>query len=143
VTNEWSGLFLGIIAVAVTVMALVQVGIIVYGARLMRRVDGLTSQIEGEIKPVLAKLNTATDEASRAVSLAKAQVERADKLFANLSQRAEATAVALQSAVLAPAREGFALVAGVRAAVGAIQDVRRERGARSSRADEEDPLFIG
>jgi len=37
--NEWSGVFLGIIALAVSVMAIVQVGVVVFGARLAKRVE--------------------------------------------------------------------------------------------------------
>jgi hypothetical protein len=144
VTSEWSGVFLGIIALAVSIMAGVQIGMIVYGARLMRRVESLSTQVESEIKPMLARLNAASDDAAQAVSLAKAQMVRADRLFATVSQRVEATAAALQTAVLAPAREGFALVAGVRAAVGAIQGVRRSRADGGSlKHEDEDPLFIG
>ena len=35
--SDWGVVFLGIIAAAVTVMAGIQVGVIVYGARLARR----------------------------------------------------------------------------------------------------------
>jgi hypothetical protein len=55
--NDWSGVFLGIIALAVTVMAVVQVGVIVFGARLARRVEQLVVQIDRDIKPLVANLN--------------------------------------------------------------------------------------
>jgi hypothetical protein len=142
--SDWSTVFLGVIAVAVTVMAAIQVGIVVYGGKLARRVDALTTQVEREIKPLLAHLTTIGEEAARASTLAAAQVERVDRLFADVSLRVEETAHAVQSAIVAPAREGLALISGVRAAFDAIRGVRQ--GSAPSRAtshDDEDPLFIG
>jgi len=55
--NEWSGVFLGIIALAVSVMAIVQVGVVVFGARLANRVEQISQQVDREIKPLLVNLN--------------------------------------------------------------------------------------
>lgn len=142
--SDWSTVFLGVIAVAVTVMAAIQVGIVVYGGRLARRVDALTTQVEREIKPLLAHLTTIGEEAARASTLAAAQVERVDRLFADVSLRVEETAHAVQSAIVAPAREGLALISGVRAAFDAIRGLRQGAApARTTAHDDEDPLFIG
>ena len=142
--SDWSTVFLGVIAVAVTVMAAIQVAIVVYGGRLARRVDALTTQVEREIKPLLAHLTTIGEEAARASTLAAAQVERVDRLFADVSLRVEETAHAVQSAIVAPAREGLALISGVRAAFDAIRGVRQGSApARATAHDDEDPLFIG
>ena len=43
--TDWSAVFLGVIALAVSVMAAIQVGIVVYGAKLARRVDALATQV--------------------------------------------------------------------------------------------------
>lgn len=142
--TDWSAIFLGVIALAVSVMAAIQVGIIVYGARLARRVDGLAAQVDREIKPLLTHLNAIGEEAARATALAAAQVERVDRLFADVTQRVEETATAVQSAIVAPAREGLALLSGVRAAFEALKGVRRAGApAHAPAADEDDPLFIG
>ena len=141
---DWNVVFLGIIAVAVTVMACVQVGVIVFGARLVRRVDRIAAQIDGEIKPLLTNLNRVGEDAARAAQLAAAQVERVDQLFANVAMRVEDTAASLQSAIIAPAREGFAVLSGVRAAFGALREMRSASApARSARHDDEEALFIG
>ena len=141
---DWNVVFLGIIAVAVTVMACVQVGVIVFGARLVRRVDRIASQIDGEIKPLLANLNRVGEDAARAAQLAAAQVERVDQLFANVAMRVEDTVASLQSAIIAPAREGFAVLSGVRAAFAALREMRSASApARSARHDDEEALFIG
>ena len=138
----WTPVFLGVIALAVTVMAALQVGMVVYGARLARRVTDLADRVEREASPVLASLQTVGADAARAAALAAAQMERADRLFADVSQRIQETTVVLQESVVAPAREGAAVVAGVRAALAALRDVR-SGVRRQRRVDEEDPLFIG
>jgi hypothetical protein len=133
---------LGIIALATLVMALVQVGAIVFVGRLARRVDALADKVEQEVKPLLSNLAQVAEDAARSSSLAAAQIERADQLFANLVQRADETFTLVQAAIITPAREGRALLSGVRAAIMAFRELRAER-ARRSRFEEEDPLFIG
>ena len=142
--NDWSGVFLGIIALAVTVMAVVQVGVIVFGARLARRVESLADQLDRDIKPLIANLNVVGQEAARAAELATAQVQRVDQLFGDIALRVEETADSLQTAIIAPAREGMALVQGVKAAFAALKEIRSATGpSRAASHDEEDPLFIG
>ena len=142
--TDWTLVFLGIIALSVFVMAAIQVGALVYGARLARRVDALTERMEREVTPVFAHLQTLSAEAARASTLAAQQVERADRLFADLSVRVEDTMAAVQSAVITPAREGLAVVAGLKAALGALRDLKASPGGRGrGRADDDDPLFIG
>jgi len=135
--------FLGIIALAVAVMAAIQIGAIIVAARVAKRVDRLASQIEQDIRPVFENLSAMTADAARAASLAATQVERADRLFDDLAQRVDVTLNTLQHRVLGPAREGAALLAGLRAALGAFRDPREARRKRPSAVDEEDALFIG
>lgn len=137
---------LAVIAVAVMVMAVVQVGAIVAGVRAARRLEEITQEIRTEIRPVVANLATLTAEAHRAANLATAQMERLDRLFGELVQRVERTVASAQQALAGPAREGMAIVSGIRAAVAAIQDLRETTRRRSARAvpfEEEESLFIG
>jgi hypothetical protein len=139
---------LAVIAVAVAVMAIVQVGAIIAGLRVARRVEQLTSELESGVKPLIANLTALSAEASKAATLASAQVERFDKVVADLAQRMDQTMAAAQQFVSGPAREGMAIVAGVRAAVTAFQGLResaRRRTASRSIAleEEEESLFIG
>jgi len=142
--TDWTPVFLGIIALSVLVMAVIQVGAVVYGARLAKRVDLLTDRIEREVTPVFSHLQTMSAEVARASTLAAQQVERADRLFADVSVRLEETVAVLQSAVITPARQGFAVVTGLKAALGVFRE-RTDATARrrAGRADEDDPLFIG
>lgn len=136
-------LFLGIIAAAVAVMAAIQVGAIIVAARVAKRVDRLANQIEHDMRPMFQNLNVMTAEAARAASLAAAQVERADRMFEDLADRVDVTLNTLQNRVLGPAREGAALLAGLRAALSVFRDPRGARRKRPAVVEEEDALFIG
>lgn len=142
-TDVW----LGVIAVAVAVMALIQVGAILAAARLARRVDALTGQIEREVKPLMANLTSMSEEAARAASLAAGQVERVDGLLRDVVHRADDTLGAAQRFISGPARDGAAVVAGVRAAFAALRGIReassRRRAPSRMVSEEEDSLFIG
>ena len=143
-TDVW----LAIIAVAVAVMAAIQVGAIVLGLRLARRVDQLTTQVERDIKPLLQNITAISAEAQRAVQLATAQVERADRLFGDLAVSAERTMALAAQFVGGPAQKGFALFAAARAAMSAFRDLReasrrRPRDHRMASPDDEESLFIG
>lgn len=67
-----SDVFLGIIAVAVLVMAGIQVAAVVIAARLARRVDRFADRLEQDIRPVVASLQALTADAARATSVFKA-----------------------------------------------------------------------
>lgn len=136
-------IFLGVIALAVVVMAVIQVGAIIFAARLARRVDRLAGDLEREIKPLMVHLQTITADAARAAALATAQVERVDRLFGDLAARVERTLDAVQQTLLSPAREGFAVLSGIRAALAALREMREQAHRRPAGAEEEDPLFIG
>ena len=138
--SRWAEVFLGVIAAATLAMAIVQVGLIVVAGRLARRVDQLADQVEHELKPLFTNLNALGRDASRAVAVAAAQVERADRMFTDLTARIEQTVTLIQSNIIAPAREGRALFAAVRATIAALRDARRR--ARQGRGDDEDALFI-
>ena len=135
-------MFLGIIAFATLVMALVQVGSIVYGLSIARRVSRLLEQVETDMKPLLDNLSAMAGDAARASSLAVAQVERVDRMFTDLTNRIEDTASTVQRAVITPLREGAAIMAGIKAALGILKDVTGRPGP-AARTEDEDALFIG
>ena len=135
-------MFLGIIAVATLIMATVQVGLIVYGLSIVRRVSRLLAHVETDIKPLLDNLSAMAADAARASSLAVAQVERVDRIFTDLTNRIEETATTVQRAVITPLREGQAIMAGIRAALSILKDVTSRPGAVRRQEDEE-ALFIG
>lgn len=135
-TNTW----LGVIAVATLIIAIVQIGVLIVAAMLARRVAQLSRSFEQQVKPFFGHLNTIGREASRAASLATVQVERADRLFADVTGRVEHGLDSVQSAMNLPAREGAALLSAFRAAFSAFRNPP-PRPARP-RGDDEDALFI-
>jgi len=139
--TPWAHIFLGAIAVATVVMAVIQVGAIVYAGRLARRVERLVDQVELELKPMFGSLGAIARDASRASSLAVVQVERVDELFGDLAQRLTQTVAVLQDGLMGPAREGRAVLSGLRAAFAVIRSMRDDLRTRS-RGDDEDALFI-
>lgn len=138
---------LGIIALAVAVMAIVQVGAIVAGLRVARRVERLAADMETSVKPLLANLTTMSAEASRAAAVAATQVERIDKVFSEMAARVDQTLATAQAFIAGPAREGMAIVAGIRAAMSALHGIReasrRRSAARIAATEDEESLFIG
>lgn len=135
----WSQVFLGVIALATLTTAIVQVGLLIAASRVARRVEQLAHQFETDLRPTLVHVNAIGRDASRAVALATAQVERADRLFGEISRRVEETVAEVQNTVVGPAREGKAIFSAIKAALSVLHDARRR--ARQ-RAEDEDALFI-
>lgn len=140
--TESSELFLGVIALATLVMALIQVGAIIFAARLGRRVQQMITTIQEDVRPLLARANSVADDAAKTAAIASAQAQKIDRLVTDLTRRVEETSLVVQQAVVTPARETLALVAGVKAGIAALRGLREFRG-RAGRVEEEDPLFIG
>jgi hypothetical protein len=133
---------LGVIAAATLAIAIAQVGVMLVAGRLAKRVEQLSDQFEREIRPVFGHLNTIGRDVSRAAALATAQVERADKLFADFAVRVDQALNSVQASLSTPAREGRALLSAFRAAFQAIRELRQSGRNRQSRGDDEDALFI-
>jgi hypothetical protein len=133
-------LYLAIIAGAMLVSAIVQVGVVVAAGLLVRRISRLANQVEQELKPLFAHLNAIGRDASRAASLAVAQVERVDRLLGDATRKIEQTLNTVQKTIVAPAREGLALLSALRAAMDVLRDKRGR--ARQRGGEEEDALFI-
>ena len=113
----WAEVFLGVIALATLTMAAVQVGVIVYGWSVARRIDRLLSQVEQQMTPLAENLNAIARDAAHISTLAAGQVDRVDRLVTDLTGRIEHTATTVQDAVLRPLREGAAMMAGIKAAI--------------------------
>jgi hypothetical protein len=137
-----SELFLGIIALATLVMALIQVGAIIFAARLGRRVQQMMATIQDDVRPLIARATSVAEDASKTAALASSQAQKIDTLVSDLTRRVEETSILVQQAVVTPARETLALVAGIKAGLAALRGLRDFRG-RTGRVEEEDPLFIG
>ena len=140
--NPWSDVFLGIIAVATLAIAITQIAVIVAAGRVARRVERLADRLEQEVKPLFAHINAIGRDAARAAALATQQVERADRVFADLATRLETALDNAQTAIGKPVREGRALLGAFKAAIQALRDVRHGGRGRPRRGEDDDALFI-
>ena len=135
---------LGVIAVATAVMAASQLLVLLVIARLARRVDQVSTQLQREIGPLAERLRNVADNVQLATSLAAVQVERVDRLLSSATRRAEETMSVVQGVIVGPMREGLALVSALRGVIAAFRSFRSGDGGRGAgRFDDEDPLFIG
>jgi hypothetical protein len=139
---SWSETFLGVIAVATLLMSLVQIGAIVAILGIVRKGQETLTDLQRDVKPLIAKTTAIAEEASRTATVATIQAEKIDRLLTDLAKRIDETAGIVQQAIITPAREGMAIVAALKAGLTALQGFR-ERPRHSRTADEEDPLFIG
>ena len=140
---SWSEAFLGVIAAATFIMAVLQVGAVVVAARAMREAQKTLATVQQDIRPLIAKAHAVADEASKTASLATAQAQKVDRLLTELSSRVDYTSQVVQEAIVTPAREGLAIVAAVKATLVALRGFRELAPKHGRTADEEDPLFIG
>lgn len=122
--------FLGIIAVAVLVMAIIQVAAIVFAARAARRVGEALARLDEEMRPIIANLKSVSADAARISSVAAAQAEQAEQVLTRLRGRLEALLQAVQDAI----RRIFPWTTWWS---------RRADPRRRQPTEEEDALFIG
>jgi hypothetical protein len=114
----------------------------VFALRAARRVDEAVSRFEQKVAPIVANLQALTADAARASSVAATQVERATRMMTDLTRRIDDTAAAVQSSIVGPAREGYAIFQGILAALAAFR-AGPPNAKRSGATEEEDALFIG
>ena len=102
----------------------------------------MLASVRQEVRPVIDKATAVVDEASRTAGLATAQMQKVDRLVTDLTRRVDETSAVIQHAIVTPAREAGALVAGIKAALGGRRGMGQP-GRPGRHSEEEDPLFIG
>jgi len=137
--STWATVFLGIIAMATLVTAILQVVLLVAAAQLVRRVGRFVDIIEEDVRPLIASVSSIARDASRVASLAAAQVERADQALSNTVLRVEELLAHVQALVANTLRDGNTLMMGIRAVMAAI---RAFQGRRRRRSEDDEALFI-
>jgi hypothetical protein len=137
--STWATVFLGIIAMATLVTAILQVVLLVAAAQLVRRVGRFIDIIEEDVRPIIANVSSIARDASRVASLAAAQVERADQALSSTVHRVEELLAHVQGLVANTLRDGNTLMMGIRAVMAAI---RAFQGRRRRRGEDDDALFI-
>ena len=132
--------FLAMIAVAMLTTSILQVFVLVAAGLFVRRLQRLVDHLDRELKPVFESVQAIARDASRAASLATAQVERVDRAISDFLQALDRVTTVVQRVVSRPVTEGAAWFAAFRTIVGLFRDIRSSR--RRSRAEDEDALFI-
>lgn len=140
--TETGQVFLGIIAVATAVMALVQVAALIVLARVATQVRDVSATLQRDIRPLLIRATAIADEAQKTATLATAQAQKIDRLVTDLTNRVDETSLLIQQAIVTPVREGMALFSALKAGLAALRGLRDFRG-RPGAVDDEDALFIG
>ena len=140
--TDWSEAFLGVIAVATALMALMQIGTLVVLARVALQVRDVVATLNQDIRPLIARASAIADEAQKTATIAAAQAQKIDRLVTDLARRVDETSLVVQQAIIRPAREGMAIVAALKAGFGALKGFREMRG-RHGGVEDEDALFIG
>ena len=135
-TDVW----LGVIAVAVLVMAVAQVAVLIRLSQVAKETSTAARDLRRELTPLIEKAHRIADDAGRVSALALAQMERVDHVLSSTVRKIDDTVATVQSAIIGPVRQGAAVMAGVKAAL-AVFRARQDRG-RYGR-DDEDALFIG
>jgi len=143
-------LYLGLIAAAVVVMAVVQVVVVIATARAARNIGQAVSRLEQDVRPIVANLQTMSTDAARVSASVSTQVERMQKTVDAVldrvdtaSLRVEQTLQTIQDGILAPARQGFGILQAIRAFFSASRAPRRGPRSRPTPTEDEDALFIG
>ena len=137
-----SDVYLGLIAFGVLVMATIQVAAVVAAIRAARRAGEMAGRFERDVRPIIANLQKVSEEAARASAQAAAQVDRLDALVANVARRVEETAATVQQTILQPARDGLALLSGLKAVIASFREPREAPQRKEAQAPHDD-LFIG
>jgi hypothetical protein len=138
-------LYLGLIAVGVLVMAGIQVAALVSVTRAARRAGEMAARFEQDVRPIIVNLQKVSEEAARASAQAAAQVDRLDALVGNVARRVEETAAIVQQTILQPARDGLALLSGLKSVIASFREPRETPQAhpRKEAPEPQDDLFIG
>ena len=113
--------FLGVIAVATLVMALIQLGLVVGGIIAVKRVNEMLTRVEASAKPVLAHVDELIVDTKASLAAARSQVDRVERQTLHVLTRTEQAVQRVEGYLVAPAREGIALVAGARALLSAFR----------------------
>jgi hypothetical protein len=132
--------WLGVIAVAVLIMALVQVVVGLQLLKVAKDAAVTMQEFRTEVRPLIQKAHKVADDAGRVSAMALTQVERVDQLMATTALRIDDTLQIVQESLIAPVKQGAAVMAGLKAAI-AVFRARQDKG-RYGR-DDEDALFIG
>jgi hypothetical protein len=140
-----SDVFLGLIAAGVLLMAVGQVTAVILAVRATRRVGDALGRLEESVRPIVANVQQMSEDAARATAIASAQVARAERMMDEVSRKIDETMSMVQHTIITPARNGMAVLEGIKAAFGAFfgGGSSRRRSPGPAGIAEDDASFIG
>ena len=145
--TDWAVVFLGVMAVALVVMAAIQIGLIIVAVRVAKQMSVADRRIcAARSGPLSEKIHRIADDAARATSLAALQVERIDQMVSSTASRVDEHArQVLQGLMGGPVRQGATAIAVFRAAFAMFREWQGRKPAAVLVADrdDDDALFVG
>jgi hypothetical protein len=116
-----SDVYLGVIAAATVLMAVVQITVLIAGIIAVKRMHQTLVRVEDSVKPVLAHVDELVVDATESIAAVRAQLDRVERQTLHVLTRTDEAVQRVHTYLVAPAREGIALAAGARALVGALR----------------------
>jgi hypothetical protein len=116
-----SDVYLGVIAAATLLMALVQISVLVAGIIAVKRMHKVLVRVEDSVRPLLAHVDDLVVDATESIAAVRVQLDRVERQTLQVLTRTDDAVQRVQKYLVAPAREGIALVAGARALFGAVR----------------------
>jgi hypothetical protein len=116
-----SDVYLGAIAAATVLMALVQIGVLVAGIIAVKRMREALVRFEDSTRPMLAHVDDLVVDATESIAAVRAQLDRVERQAVHVLTRTDEAVQQVRRYLVAPAREGIALAAGARALVGGLR----------------------
>lgn len=170
--ETWLLIFIGIVAVAVFLQAMVLVGILIAVRQTAKRVEVLATEVHERVLPLIGKVQTLVEDVQPRVSvmlsdaaeittLARVQVQRMDRVLADASDRlrmqvvhadqivtgaldtVEDTTTQIRRSVAGPVNAFVALVKGVQTGVEFfVTKGRRSPSSEVPSETQDETLFI-
>jgi hypothetical protein len=116
-----SDVYLGVIAAATVLMALVQIGVLIAGIIAVKRMNEALVRFEDSARPVLSHVDDLVVDATASIAAVRAQLDRVEQQAVHVLTRTDQAVQQVKHYLVAPAREGIALAAGARALVGGLR----------------------
>jgi hypothetical protein len=116
-----SDVYLGAIAAATVLMALVQIGVLVAGIIAVKRMREALDRFEDSTRPMLAHVDDLVVDATESIAAVRAQLDRVERQAVHVLTRTDEAVQQVRRYLVAPARQGIAIAAGARALVGGLR----------------------
>jgi hypothetical protein len=115
-----SEVFLGVIAVATGLMAIVQISLLIAALIAVKKAGEVAARVEAAAKPLIDHVDDLVVDTTESIAAVRAQIDRVEQQALDVLARTDRAVHRVQDYLIAPARQGIALAAGARALFGAL-----------------------